>query len=119
MNESWTSPTDRPAMRDPGDPLAALDPWSEDAARERARALGITLGAEHLRILHALRDNFRTHPQAHAREMLECMERIAAPDGNRRHLYALFPGGPVRQACELAGLPIPPGASDPSFGNVM
>jgi tRNA 2-thiouridine synthesizing protein E len=35
-----------------------------------------------------------------------------------RHLYMLFPGGPVAQGCRVAGLPVPAGAVDRGFGSV-
>jgi tRNA 2-thiouridine synthesizing protein E len=46
------------------------------------------------------------------------MEHNYLAEGGRRYLYSLFPRGPVTQGCRLAGLPLPNGHSDPSFGSV-
>jgi len=44
----------------------------------------------------------------------------ATGSGNpRQELYQLFPDGPVREGCKLAGLPIPDNSSNPSFGSVI
>jgi tRNA 2-thiouridine synthesizing protein E len=36
--------------------------------------------------------------------------------GGRKHLYHLFPKGPVGQICKLAEMPQPSGVSDGGFG---
>lgn len=110
---------DKPAMRDPSDPMEGLEPWSESHAHTLAAEEGITLTDEHMTLLHGLRELYRKNPHFHAREALECMEDRTAPNGGKKHLYELFPKGPVRQACHIAGLPIPKDATNESFGSVM
>jgi len=34
------------------------------------------------------------------------------------YLYQIIPGGPVAEGCRLAGLSVPAGAVDKSFGSV-
>ncbi len=93
--------------------------WNETIAARRAREIGVTLGAEHWEVIRALRDHYRTHgAEGSARTLLQALESRFADKGGRKYLFSLFPGGPVRQGSMIAGLPVPPGASDPSFGYV-
>jgi tRNA 2-thiouridine synthesizing protein E len=46
------------------------------------------------------------------------LEQDFAEAGGRRFLYTLFPGGPLAQGCKLAGLPLPQGTLNRSFGSV-
>jgi tRNA 2-thiouridine synthesizing protein E len=50
------------------------------------------------------------------REVMHILERDFVYTGGRSYLYEMFPKGPVSQGSRLAGVPVPPGASDPSFG---
>lgn len=115
----YQSSTEKPVMRDPGDPLAALDPWDTDRARALAEEIDIKLTDEHLYLVKALRDCYRDDEHMSAREALGCLELNVLGTDAKQHLYELFPGGPVRQAAHIAGIPVPPGASNSSFGNVM
>lgn len=94
-----------------------LDPWSEDIARRRAAEEQLDFNQERLDALCWLRDQYLTcGPAANARTLLRAMEEHYRPDGGRRYLYELFPLGPISQGCRLAGLPVPAGNLDPSFG---
>ncbi len=99
--------------------LIDLEPWSEDRARALAAEEGLELSAEHLQLLQVLRDHYRETGKLEARTALALMEAQVADKGGKRYLYTLFPGGPVRQATRLAGLPVPAGSTDRSFGSVM
>lgn len=102
---------------DPQGHLMQLEAWSEDLARERARRDGLALTPAHWEVIRFLRDHYRQHgPAEHARTVLAALERRFAGAGGRKQLYRLFPGGPVTQGSRLAGLPLPPGAVDRSFG---
>lgn len=102
---------------DPEGHLAELQSWSPGFARKLAEAEGIALGEEHFLVLYQLRERFRRHgPARSAREVLRELE---LEFGGRKHLYTLFPGGPVAQASRIAGLPVPPFSTDPSFGSVQ
>ena len=104
---------------DPDSELLDLDHWSPHVAQRRAAAMGIDLSEEHWQVIYCLRERYRLQGGAHsARELVRDMEREFADEGGRRYLYALFPRGPVVQASQIAGLPLPPGTIDSSFGSV-
>lgn len=45
--------------------------------------------------------------------------RIFHALGGLKFLYKMLPGGPVAQGCRLAGLKVPAGAKDKSFGSLQ
>jgi tRNA 2-thiouridine synthesizing protein E len=88
-------------------------------AKRLAEAEKIFLTDEHWAIINFLRERYRGHGDAkNARELLGELEENFTDGQGRRGLYELFPGGPVSQASRIAGLPLPPYSSDPSFGSV-
>jgi tRNA 2-thiouridine synthesizing protein E len=88
-------------------------------AQQQAEAEGIRLTDEHQEIVMYLRERHREQGRASsAREILRELEERFADGRGRRSLYELFPGWPVTQASRIAGLPLPPYASDASFGSV-
>jgi len=100
-----------------GEMLADLDHWDEDIARDQARHEGLDLEDPHLEVLCWLREQHEAcGPAPNARALLRALEAAFSGEGGRRYLYTLFPRGPVSQGCRLAGLPIPAGNADPSFG---
>jgi TusE/DsrC/DsvC family sulfur relay protein len=104
----------------PSYPFAPIE-WSEDDAEKMARENGIELGADHLEVLSALQEYFSKHdiPDINARELHDALDERFHSRGGMKYLYVLFPGGPVAQGCRLAGLPVPAGAVDLSFGSVQ
>jgi tRNA 2-thiouridine synthesizing protein E len=107
------------ARNDPEGNLFGLARWSPLAAKIRAQAEGIFLTDEHWAIINYLRERYREHGDAKsAREILKDLEEKFTDGHGRAILYELFPGGPVSQASRIAGLPLPPYSSDPSFGTV-
>ena len=108
------------ARSDPEGNLFDLESWSPKFAQRHAIAEQIDfLTEEHWEIIYYLRERYRNCGGAlSAREVLRELEEKFSGGQGRRHLYELFPGGPVSQASRLAGLPLPPHSSDPSFGSV-
>ena len=98
----------------------APEGWSRAQALERAREEGLTLEDGHWTALRALQEYFARHePTAiHLRELHDALDEKYHRQGGIRHLYLLFPGGPVAQGCRLAGLKAPAGATDRGFGSV-
>ncbi len=105
---------------DPQGNMFDLDAWSPLVAQRIAKAEGLELTEERMEIVVYLRERYRNKgPARHAREVLQELEERFGEGRGRRRLYELFPGGPVSQGSRLAGLPLPPYASDPSFGSVQ
>ena len=101
----------RPAFADP-------NTWRAET-EGRAQAVGLELSAAHWQVLEFLREQYDAEraPKAHLLAM--ALEERFAGEGGRKYLLELFPKGAVAQGCALAGLPVPPYASDGSFGAVM
>lgn len=105
---------------DPKGNMFDLEAWSPLSAQRLAEAEDIWLTEEHWEIIVYLRERYRTKGAANsAREVLQELEEKFCEGHGRRHLYELFPGGPVSQGSRLAGLPLPPHSSDPSFGSTQ
>lgn len=104
-------------VNDPDGHMAELEHWSPLTANRLAAAEGLTLEEEHWQVIYCLREQYRVcADQWTARRLTRNLEREHA--GGRRHLYQLFPQGPIAQGCRLAGLPVPKDALDRSFGSV-
>ena len=98
--------------------LVELEPWSEAVAIERARRDGLTLTDDHLGIIRFLRDCYADNgATVNARTLTKTLEEEFAGLGGHKFLYNLFPRGPIAMASYYAGLPLPPGTRDPSFGS--
>ena len=105
------------SRNDPNGNLSELDAWSEQAALDRAAEIGLEMTSDRWDVTLFVRDYYRGKgKQANAREILQALEEEFAQDGGKRWLYRLVPGGPVTQASQIAGIPLPSGASNPSFG---
>lgn len=87
--------------------LRNLQDWSEEFAREQARAEGLALTPEHWEVIRFLRDYYHEHGvQAQVRVMIRHFsERWGDARGSNHSLHELFPiGGPQKQGNRLAGL---------------
>lgn len=105
---------------DPDFPHAPED-WSKQEALDAARKEGLTMTDEHWEAVRALQGYFARHegePRINPHELHDALDERFHPQGGLRHLYMLFPGGPIAQGCRIAGLKAPFIASDKSFGSV-
>jgi tRNA 2-thiouridine synthesizing protein E len=77
-------------------------------------------GAEHWDAVRALQEYYARHegPGVNMRELHDALDEKFHRQGGIRHLYVLFPGGPIAQGCRMAGLKAPAGATDRGFGSV-
>ena len=85
--------------------------WNEDLAALIAEAEDIEMSDEHWEVVRFLRDYYDEYQIAPAvRVLVKAIAKRLGPDkGNNKYLYVLFPYGPAKQACKIAGLPKPTG----------
>lgn len=94
-----------------------LQGWDEEQARHNAEQEGIELTANHLEVVHCLRDYYLEHgPVKSGRELSSMLDNEFADQGGRKYLRQLFPEGPVAQGMRIAGLDVPPHTEDGGFG---
>ena len=93
--------------------------WSQSVALETAHAEGLDLTAEHWEAMKAIQEYAYRRDRIHVRELHDALDERFHAKGGLRHLYGLFPGGPVAQGCRVSGLQPPAGTTDSSFGSVQ
>ena len=104
---------------DPDGRLSALPEWSEEIAKKLAEKEGISLTEEHWEVIRLLRNHYRLRGNdLSGTRLLNALEEPFGARGGKKHLYELFPGGPINQGSRLAGVPLPPYSRDASFGSV-
>lgn len=83
--------------------------FSDEVVPVIAAAEGLTLTDEHWKVVNYLRDEYRENGHTpNFRNMLKGMAEII-PGIDSKTLYDLFPVGPAKQGCKVAGLPQPYG----------
>ena len=92
--------------------------WQPDDAKALANELGISLTDHHWELIRALQEYYSKVEFPHLRQIKDALEEKFHHCGGMRYLYEILPGGPVAQGCRLAGLNVPAGAIDRSFGSV-
>jgi tRNA 2-thiouridine synthesizing protein E len=97
----------------------APDDWTPATAKSVADAAGLTLTDEHWEVIGILQRYFSRTESPNVRELHDALGERFHQRGGLKHLYVIFPGGPVAQGCRLAGLQAPAGAVDKSFGSVQ
>ena len=103
--------------QDPNGHMFSLDDWSESVAYKLADNINLAIDGSHIKILVTLRSHYKEHgPWKTAREVLKLLEACISNEHPRKILYQMFPGGPVKRTCYLAGLPQPADCEDMSFG---
>ncbi|HTT12391.1 MAG TPA: TusE/DsrC/DsvC family sulfur relay protein [Burkholderiaceae bacterium] len=91
--------------------LVNLGDWSEDVANFIAKQEGLDMSENHWEVVNFLRKYYEEYQIAPAvRVLTKAIGKTLGPDkGNSQYLYELFPYGPAKQACKIAGLPKPTG----------
>jgi len=91
--------------------LVNLSDWSEDVANHIAKEENIEMTENHWEVINFLREYYNEYQIAPAvRVLTKAIGKKLGPDkGNSKYLYELFPYGPAKQACKIAGLPKPTG----------
>lgn len=96
---------------DPEGYLSDLSLWSKELAESIAAKEHLQLTETHWELINFLRQGFaESGTVPNVRLMQKAMAREhGAEMGNSKYLYQLFPYGPEKQACRIAGLPRPAG----------
>jgi tRNA 2-thiouridine synthesizing protein E len=91
--------------------LVNLSDWSEDIATAIAKQENIDMSQNHWEVVNFLRDYYTEYQIAPAvRVLTKAIGKKLGPEkGSSQYLYELFPYGPAKQACKIAGLPKPTG----------
>lgn len=89
--------------------LKDMSLWSESLAEYIAIQEGIHLTEEHWLVINFVRNFYQQYNTSPAIRMLvkALTKEYGEEKGNSRYLYRLFPKGPAKQACKIAGLPKP------------
>ncbi len=79
--------------------------WNEDVAKDFAKSEAIdALTESHWKVIHYIRDYYLQYGIA------PMVRKVCKETGNKLgEVYQLFPSGPAKGACKLAGLPKPTG----------
>ena len=85
--------------------------WTPELADLIAKDEDIDMTDEHWEVVNFLRDYYEEYQIAPAvRVLIKAIKKSMGPDkGNNKYMYELFPYGPAKQACKIAGLPKPTG----------
>ena len=85
--------------------LVVLDQWNEDVAKYLAKEEGVEeLNEDHWKIINYLRGYFAEYGIA------PMVRKMTKESGySLKEIYDLFPSGPAKGACKVAGLPKPTG----------
>lgn len=88
-----------------------LDDWSEELANHLAELEGVQMTDAHWEVVNFLRNYYKQYQIAPMIKILvKEIGKVMGPEkGNTKYLYELYPGGPAKQACKIAGLPKPTG----------
>ena len=91
--------------------ISELDKWSKELAELIAKDENIEMTDEHWEVVNFLRDYYEEYQIAPAvRVLIKSIKKSMGKEkGNNKYLYTLFPYGPAKQACKIAGLPKPTG----------
>ncbi len=91
--------------------LVNLSDWSEEIANHIAAQEQVEMSENHWEVVNFLRNYYNEYQIAPAVRVLTKAigKQLGADKGNSKYLYDLFPYGPAKQACKIAGLPKPTG----------
>jgi len=92
--------------------------WDINLAKSIAEEDGLKLTDDHWELIRALQEYYHKVEFPQLRQIKDALEEKFHSRGGMKYLYMILPGGPVAQGCRLAGLNIPAGAVDKSFGSI-
>lgn len=90
--------------------LLDLNDWNEAVGNEIARLNEIELSDAHWEIILFIQHYYQQFKHLpNARIFTKAIrQEFGEEKGNSRYLHRLFPQGPLKYACKIAGLPKPP-----------
>ena len=85
--------------------------WNPELALLIAEGENIEMSDDAWEVVNFLRSYYEEYQIAPAvRVLTKAIKKTLGPEkGNSKYLYELFPYGPAKQACKIAGLPKPTG----------
>jgi TusE/DsrC/DsvC family sulfur relay protein len=91
--------------------LIDISVWNTELAGLIAENENIDMNGDHWEVVNFLRDYYEEYQIAPAIRVLTkaVKKSLGEEKGNSKYLYELFPYGPAKQACKIAGLPKPTG----------
>ncbi len=92
--------------------------WSPELARQIAEDDGIELSDDHWEVISALQEYYGKVEFPKLRQVKDALNEKFHSKGGMRYLHQVIPTGPIAGGCKLAGLEVPAGAVDKSFGSV-
>ena len=85
--------------------LVNLADWNEEIGGAIAKTENVEMSPSHWEVVNFLREYYNEYQIAPAvRVLTKAIGKQLGPDkGNSKYLYELFPYGPAKQACKIAG----------------
>ncbi len=90
--------------------LVTQTDWNEAVAEQLALLNNVKLSENHWEIIFFIRHYYQQFKHLpNARVFTKAIaKQLGEAKGNSRYLHKLFPDGPLKYACKIAGLPKPP-----------
>ena len=95
----------------------APEDWDTSTAEAVASEEGLVLEPDHWELIDCLQEYYDKADFPKLREVTDALEEHFHSKGGMKYLHQLIPNGPISQGCRLAGLKVPAGSVDPSFGS--
>ena len=91
--------------------ITDISQWTPELADLIAKDENIDMTDEHWEVVNFLREYYEEYQIAPAvRVLIKAIKKSMGKEkGNNTYMYQLFPYGPAKQACKIAGLPKPTG----------
>ena len=91
--------------------LTDLSQWNPELALLIAEDEKVNMTDEHWEVVNFLREYYDEYQIAPAIRVLTkaLKKKMGEEKSSNKYLYELFPYGPAKQACKIAGLPKPTG----------
>jgi tRNA 2-thiouridine synthesizing protein E len=89
--------------------ITHISEWTPELAALIARAENVEMSDDAWEVVNFLRSYYEEYQIAPAvRVLIKAIKKKLGDDkGSSKYLYELFPYGPAKQACKIAGLPKP------------